>query len=413
MSFLWKGSSNQSNPSERLENLLKDTPIVDTHNDFPYLLRIQLHNILNSDPNFDFNDDKLLNHTSLPKIKKGRLGVQFFSAYIGCRYPDSLSQDFNYRTPIVRDTIEQIDVIERLIEKYDNDLKFAWNSDQALEIYRKEKKLAVTIGVEGLHQCDASIAMVRKYFDLGVRYITLTHNCDNPFATAASSVSAGLEDKGLTELGKECIAEMNRIGMLVDLSHVSYQTMIDTLEVTKSPVIFSHSSAYAKCPHLRNVPDDVLLKVKENKGVVQVNFYPAFLKNPEKNTEKVTIEDALDHIFHIAEVAGWDAVGLGSDFDGIDSAPEGLEDVSKYPDLLIKAIERGATDEQIRGLMGGNILRVWKENEVIAKKLQASGAPISESIWSERKWYTKSGAAKLPHLYEGSLDVFFKKDIKE
>ncbi|KAK6464081.1 renal dipeptidase family [Scheffersomyces coipomensis] len=410
MSFLWKQSKVELTPEQRLETLLKTTPIVDTHNDFPYLLRIQLHNILSPETKFDFNDEHLLNHTSLPKIKKGRLGVQFFSAYIECRYPDGLSQDFNHRTPIVRDTIEQIDVVERLIAKYDKDMKFAWTSKQAWDIYQKEGKLAITIGVEGLHQCDASIAMVRKYFDLGVRYITLTHNCDNPFATAASSVTAGLEDKGLTELGKECIGEMNRIGMLVDLSHVSYQTMIDTLEVTKSPVIFSHSSAFAKCPHARNVKDDVLLKVKENRGVVQVNFYPAFLKNPEKKSDKVTIDDAIDHIFHIAEIAGWESVGLGSDFDGIDNVPEGLEDVSKYPDLLIKVMERGATDSQIQGLMGGNILRVWKENEDVAKKLQANNEPISEGVWAGRNWDAHARSEKLPSLFQGAYELFFRKD---
>lgn len=391
-------------PEQRLDSLLKTTPIVDTHNDFPYLLRVQLHNQLEIDPKFDFDGD-LLNHTSLPKIRKGKLGIQFFSAFIECRYPDELSQDFAYQTPIVRDTIEQIDVTERLVNKFPEYMKFVHNSSEAMDTYLRDKKLAVTIGVEGLHQCDASIAMVRKYFDMGVRYITLTHNCDNPFATAASSVKAGLPDKGLTELGHRCVQEMNRIGMLVDLSHVSYQTMLDTLSTTKSPVIFSHSSAFAICPHQRNVPDDVLFKVKENGGVVQVNFYPEFLKRPSQ-TEKVTIDDAIDHIFHIAMVAGWEHVGLGSDFDGIDEVPVGLEDVSKYPDLLIKCMERGATDEQVKGLMGGNIVRVWQENEVIAKQLQDKKEPVVDDNWSGRVWPMWVDAALLPELFTKAKELF-------
>ncbi|KAK6457227.1 renal dipeptidase family [Scheffersomyces xylosifermentans] len=378
-------SKKELTSEERLNKLLKETPIVDTHNDFPFMLRLKLHNQLYLGSGFTFDDD-FFTHTSLPKIKKGKLGIQFFSVFIECQYPDELSQEFNYKTPIVRDTLEQIDVTERLVDLFPDYMEFAWNSTEALDIYRRKGKLAVTLGVEGLHQCDASIAMVRKYFDMGVRYITLTHNCDNPFATAASSVAAGLPDGGLTDLGKECIAEMNRIGMLVDLSHVSYQTMVDALEVSKSPVVFSHSSAYSLCPHLRNVPDDVLKVVKEKRGVVQVNFYPGFLRNPSKDSDKVTIEDAVDHIFHIAKVAGWESVGLGSDFDGIESVPEGLEDVSKYPELLYKCMERGASDENIQGLMGGNILRVWKENEDIATKLQRDKEPVRDNVWPGRTW---------------------------
>lgn len=393
-------ASDQS-PQARLERLLIHTPIVDTHNDFPYLVRVQLHGKVD-DERFDFSSE-LTSHTSLPKLRRGKLGIQFFSAFIDCRYSNELSQDFNEKTRVVRDTIEQIDITERLVDKFPEYMEMVLSSTEALDVYVKKHKLAVTLGVEGLHQCDASIAMVRKYFHMGVRYITLTHNCDNPFATAASSVAGGLPDKGLTDLGAQCIKEMNRLGMLVDLSHVSYQTMVDALEVSISPVIFSHSSAYAVCPHRRNVPDDVLLKMRANGGVVHVNFFPGFIAKPGQKEDEVTIDDCVDHIFHIAEVAGWEHVGMGSDFDGIEAVAKGLEDVSKYPDLLIKCMERGATDEQIRGLMGGNILRVWKQNEDIAEKLKGS-KPVDDQ-WADRKWPVW-GKGSVPELFPGANDIY-------
>lgn len=381
----------------KLAELCKSSPIVDTHNDFPYLIRTQLHNEFQTDPKFDFNHTTA--HTDLERLKKGKVGIQFFSCYIECKDPDYLYQDFNKPNSAVRDTMEQIDVVKRLSSQYD--LLVVNSSEQAWEQF-KAGKFVVTMGVEGLHQVDSSLGVLRLYADLGVKYITLTHNCDNPFATAASSVTAGLEDKGLSKFGKDCILEMNRLGMMADLSHVSVKTMHDTLDITRSPVIFSHSSCYSLTPHARNVPDDVLLRLKENGGVICINFFPIFLTQSNKSDDVVTIDDAADHVIHVINLIGWDYVGFGSDFDGIVAGPKGLEDVSKYPDLILKVIERtNATEEQILKLMGRNVMRVWKANEDISSSLK-SELP-SESNWSKRLWSFHKYVTYFPEIFSGSM----------
>lgn len=386
---------------KRFEELAARVPIVDTHNDFPYSLRVQLHNeIYNSD--FDF--DKILGtHTDLVRMRQGKIGIQFFSCFIECKDPDYLYDDFNKPNSAVRDTLEQIDVTKRLVEDYSESLSFVHTADEAMNVFKNQDgKIAITLGVEGLHQCDLSLAVVRQYFQLGVRYITLTHNCDNPFATAASSTTTGKPDIGLTKYGKDCVREMNRLGMIVDLSHVSYQTMLDSLEVTKAPVIFSHSSVYNLTKHERNVRDDVLLRVKENGGVVCVNFFPLFLKRDD--TETVTIDDAVAHIKYIIDLIGWDHVGFGSDFDGIPCGPKGLEDVSKYPELVLKVWEKtNATEAQISKLMGLNVVRVWKECELVSDSLKSS-KPI-ESNWNKRRWIFEDYCKEFPELFPGAYDA--------
>lgn len=386
------------------EKLAQKVPIVDTHNDFPYSLRVQLHNELRCDGG-KFNFDSLLtSQTDLVKMKQGRIGIQFFSCFIECKEDDYLYDDFNKANSGVRDTLEQIDVIKRLVEEYSSQLKFVTNSAEALGNFlsTKGEQISITLGVEGLHQCDLSLAVVRQYFDLGVRYITLTHNCDNPFATAASSVSAGKPDKGLTSYGGDCVKEMNRLGMIVDLSHVSHKTMLDVLQVTQAPVLFSHSSVYALTPHERNVRDDVLKLVGKNGGVVCVNFFPRFLQKAAG--AEVTVEDAVNHIMYIVDLIGWDHVGFGSDFDGIPQGPAGLEDVSKYPELVKRVWEESsATEEQIAKMMGLNVLRVWKECEEVSLKLKKQ-LPV-EANWAERKWEFFSYCKEFPEIYPGSFDA--------
>ncbi|KAJ8145576.1 hypothetical protein OY671_001330 [Metschnikowia pulcherrima] len=385
---------------DRFNVIAAKIPIVDTHNDFPYLVREQLHYEVQENSKFTFKSG-LTCHTDLAKLVKGKVGIQFFSCFIECKDTDPLYQDFNKPTTVVRDTMEQIDFVRRLADMYPDDLEYVKNSAEAITAFRKSGKLAVTMGVEGLHQVDASLAVLRQYFDLGCRYITLTHNCDNPFATAASSVTGGLPDKGLSDFGRKCISEMNRLGMMVDLSHVSVQTMRDALQVTKSPVIFSHSSAYELCKHPRNVPDEILRLVKQNGGVVCVNFYPDFITSAADG--KATIQDAVNHILYIAELIGWEHVGLGSDFDGIPEGPEGLEDVSKYPDL-IKAVmkQSGASDNEIAMLMGENVLRVWAENENVAKTLKEKGQPLIDASWPDREWSFFSYCKAFPEVYPGA-----------
>lgn len=216
-------------------------------------------------------------------------------------------------------------------------------------------KVASMLGAEGLHQAGSSIAVIRQLFDLGVRYITITHNCDNPFATAASTVTEGGIDGGLTEFGAAGIREMNRLGMMVDLAHTSHETMRQVLKITQSPVIFSHSTCYALAETYRNAPDDVLQQLKANGGVLMVMFVKRFLN--AKEPESAGIETVVDHIMHVVEVAGWDHVGIGGDFDGTVTLANGINSVADYPLLIEAVMKRGATDSQIRKLIGENILR--------------------------------------------------------
>ncbi|CDK25002.1 unnamed protein product [Kuraishia capsulata CBS 1993] len=393
----------QQDEESRYAEIARSFPIVDTHNDFPYLLRVQLRNQIHTHNPFNFNGE-LTSHTDLPKLRKGGVGIQFFSCFIECKNPDYLYQDFDAANSAVRDTLEQIDVTKRLIDEYPDQMEYVTNSVEALEAFQKHGKIAVTMGVEGLHQVDTSLGVLREYFHLGVRYITLTHNCDNPFATAASSVIGGLPDKGLSDYGRSCVKEMNRLGMMVDLSHVSYKTMHDVLDVTKAPVLFSHSSAFSLTQHERNVRDDVLVRLKDNGGVVCVNFFPGFIA--QNGSTSATIHDAVDHIAHIIDIAGWDHVGMGSDFDGIPEGPKGLEDVSKYPDLLIELMKRtNASDEQIKKVMGGNVLRIWRQNEDIAKELSKEIQPVEEN-WKERSWKFYGYVKDFPEVYPGSNKVY-------
>ncbi|QPG75179.1 hypothetical protein FOA43_002528 [Brettanomyces nanus] len=389
---------------QRFDKVCQTTPVIDCHNDFPYLCRSHLHYELHSPgTKFDFNT-VLNSQTDLVKMREGRMGVQFFSCWIECKDPDYLYDDFNKPTTVVRDTLEQIDFIKRLCLEYPEHLTFVRTADDAYKKFLEGKgqKISITLGVEGLHQVDLSLAVVRQYYELGVRYITLTHNCDNPFATAASSIAAGKADKGLTSYGVQCIEEMNRLGMIVDLSHVSHKTMIDVLRVTHAPVLFSHSSVYALTHHERNVRDDVLEKVKQNNGVVSINFFPIFIR--QHGNQDATIEDAVDHIKYIVNKIGWDHVGLGSDFDGIPHGPKGLENTSKYPDLIKKVWEvTGASDEEIAKLMGMNVLRVWKDCERVSAQLEKLETPLVEANWDKRDWvFPGYAATEFPEIFPGS-----------
>jgi membrane dipeptidase len=240
------------------------------------------------------------------------------------------------------------------------------------------------LGAEGLHQTGGSIPAIRQFFSLGVRYITLTHNCNNVFATCHTHVANGGVDGGLTDFGKEAALEMNRLGMMLDLSHVSVKTMEDSLAITRSPVMFSHSCARGISDHTRNVPDHVLRMIPQNGGIVMVTFVPRFLN--KDNPENVGIDTVVDHIYHIVKLAGWDHVGIGGDFDGTAELPTGLKDVSCYPKLIEAVLERGATDEQVRKLIGENILRVWKGNEDTSLRLNMLGEKPREGSWEGREW---------------------------
>lgn len=265
-------------------------------------------------------------------------------------------------------------------------------------------------GIEGLHQIGNSISNLRLYYSLGVRYATLTHNCHNIYADAAiTEVNGGIRagpplHGGVSSAGRHLIKEMNRIGMIVDLSHVSPDTMSDVLggdpdwKGSLAPIIFSHSSAYSVCPHPRNVPDHILQLVKKTNSVVMINFAPDFIScvvpsNPADDWNGIpdfypknnTIQHVVTHIKYIGDLIGYEHVGLGSDFDGIPTTPEGLDDVSKFPDLVKEMLNRGVTDEQAGWVVGGNVLRVWGEVDRVALKLRKEGVlPLEDEI--ELKW---------------------------
>ncbi|KAK7725227.1 hypothetical protein SLS63_008224 [Diaporthe eres] len=292
-------------------------------------------------------------------MKEGRLGGQFWSVFIEC---DSKLAHPNGPTHAVRDTLEQIDVARRFIASTP-ELEFCDTPACVVPAFRAGKVPSM-LGAEGLHQAGASIAVLRQLHGLGVRYVTLTHNYES-------------------------------VGLMVDLAHVSHRTMRDVLDVTEAPVIFSHSTCYELSKTYRNAPDDVLVRLKENGGVLMIMFVRQFLD--KENPAAANIETVVDHIMHVAEVAGWDHVGIGGDFDGVGltDVADGVNSVADYPALIQAVMRRGATDEQIRKLVGENILRVWKKNEEVAAKISASMKPV-EDVWEGRTWLSD---------WEGSVPV--------
>lgn len=305
---------------------------------------------------------------------------------------------------VVAETLQQIDLLHRLTQKY-SDLFSSPDIDStsALAAF-KDKKIISPFAIEGLHQIGNSFSNLRLYRLLNVKYATLTHNCHNAFADAAlvadwagETIKAPAFWGGVSDRGQLLIKEMSRIGMLVDLSHVSANTMIDVLggrpgkwAGSLAPVLFSHSSAYAICPHPRNVPDDVLELVKRTNSVVMVNFSPDFISCvpsdsssglPETVKANATLAQVAKHITYIGDKIGYDHVGIGSDYDGIEDIPTGLEGVSKFPDLIAELLKRGVSDDNVIKLLGANVLRVWADADKVATKLQKDGVlPVEDNI---------------------------------
>ena len=363
----------------------REALVFDGHNDLPWQFREK------RDLSFkviDLRKPQPALHTDIPRLRKGNVGAQFWAAYV--------SASSAGKKTAVRETLEQIDVIRRMVDTYPATFEMAYGADD-IERIRKKGKIASLIGVEGGHSIDNSLGVLRCYYRLGVRYMTLTHSDNLDWADSATDVP---KHKGLTKFGEEVVREMNRLGMLVDISHVSADTMRHVMKVTKAPVIASHSSAFALADSPRNVPDDVLRLVKANNGVVMVNFYPGFI-TPEgarstrdaaetyrKLTAKIadkkqrdiawnayrkertmpacSVHHVVDHIEHIIEIAGIDHVGLGSDYDGINAVPVQLEDVSTYPMITQELLNRGYAKEQILKILGTNALRVLRDAAKVA-----------------------------------------------
>src|SRR6476646_11321724 len=383
----------------RARRVLSTTPLVDGHNDLPWAIR-EATTAPHDVEAYDLRK-KTPGHTDLERLKKGMVGAQFWSIYIPGEIKDS---------GYARVQLEQFDIARRIIAKYPERFQWALTSD-AIRSTFKAGKIGSLLGLEGGHAIENSLGALRVYYDLGARYMTLTHNVTLDWADAAlDSARHG----GLTEFGKEVVREMNRLGMLVDLSHVSPATMSDVLDVAEAPVIFSHSSARALVDHPRNVPDSILARLPKNGGVVMVTFVPSFGSNEFKiwestgdstrKTLRATVPDTAearrqweeweaahpppaatlaqvaDHIEHVRQVAGVDHVGIGSDFDGVDYTPVGLEDVSKFPDLFAELIRRGWSDADLKKLAGQNLLRVLRQAEATAARLQREREPSTRTI---------------------------------
>ncbi|XP_035275413.1 dipeptidase 1 [Anguilla anguilla] len=341
---------------DRALELMAETPLIDGHNDLPWQMKTLFNNQLNT---VDLNT--LANtHTNIPKIREGRLAGQFWAAYVPCgtQYKDA-----------VRQTLDQIDLIHRMCQKYPESFMFASSSQDIVEAF-KQNRTASLIGVEGGHSIDSSLGTLRTMYQLGVRYLTLTHSCNTPWADnwLVDTPSESPEHNGLSDFGVQVIQEMNRIGMMVDLAHVSEKVMDQVLNQSRAPVIFSHSSAYTLCQHKRNVPDRILKKVRDKKGIVMVNFYNDYVTC----SETANLSQVADHFDHIKNVAGPSVIGFGGDYDGVTRVPQGLEDVSKYPDLVAELLRRGWNDSEVKAALGENLLRVFREVEKVRDSLNGS-----------------------------------------
>jgi len=387
---------------DKARALHKQVPLIDGHNDYPWALR---ENAARDLDKLDITKPQPTIMTDIARLRAGGVGGQFWSVYV----PADLAGQ-----AAVTAALEQIDIVHRMMRKYPETLELALTADDVERVFKK-KKIASLIGMEGGHAIDNSLGALRMFHRLGARYMTITHSKNVPWADSATDQpTVG----GLSPFGEQVVREMNWLGMLVDLSHVSPDTMEDAIRVSAAPVVFSHSSSRALNDVPRNVPDNILLMLPKNGGVVMVTFVPGFLspkvaahsaaQTAEQNRLKqqypsdenavkaageawlkanpaprATIADAADHIDHIRKVAGIDHIGLGGDFDGITSVPEGLEDVSTYPALTAELLRRGYKDDEIKKVLGLNILRVMRGAEQVSKKLQVERAP--SAMLFERK----------------------------
>lgn len=392
-------STSSPTTSDRISALLREHPLIDGHNDLPWHAR--------AEAGYDF--DKLdiatdltgRGHADLARLRTGGVGAQFWSVFVPSNLPAGKA---------VTATLEQIDAVHQMVARYSTDLGLARTAEEVERVFASGR-IASLLGAEGGQSIDSSLATLRMLYVLGVRYMTLTHNDNNPWADSATDEPA---HGGLTRFGVEVVREMNRIGMMVDLSHVSADTMRAALAASTAPVIFSHSSAYAVCSSPRNAPDDVLETLRDNNGVIMGTFVPDFVsqacadwraesreaaiadgvdpkdhvaftaynkQRAEQQPKPVaTLADVVAHFVHLREVAGIDHIGVGGDYDGVDKLPEGLADVSTYPALLGALADLGWSDDDLAKVAGRNVLRVMRDVEAVARDEQQTRGPSLATI---------------------------------
>jgi membrane dipeptidase len=375
--------------------LLSRSPLIDGHNDLPWQLRE--HDAVGT----DIATPLSFTNTDLPRLAQGRLGAQFWSVFV----PVTLAGEAAVAT-----TLEQIDFVRTMVSRYPDELELAFTAADVERICASGR-VASLLGAEGGHSIASSLGVLRMFHQLGVRYMTLTHNQNTGWADSATDQP---DVGGLSDFGREVVTEMQRIGMLVDLSHVSPATMADALDIVRAPVIFSHSSALALCDHPRNVPDEILARLPANNGVCMVAFVPAFVSQECRDwhlrvqdemgrrgmdredypgykavraelaaaspAPQATLAQVADHIEYVREAAGVDHIGIGSDFDGTVDLPEGLEDVSCYPALFAELLDRGWSEDDCARVAGGNVLRVLRDAEAFSRAAKASTGqdPVTE-----------------------------------
>ncbi len=405
---------------ERARRVLEEVPLIDGHNDTPWGYRRRVRNHVDQLDLMDTTNLPQPMHTDIPRLREGGVGGQFWSVYI----PISLRGGKDGDARIV---IEQMDLVKRMVAMYPDTFEMAYTADDVVRIHR-QGKIASMMGMEGGHSIENSLAVLRATYDLGARYMTLTHSKNTRWADSATDQPV---NDGLSPFGEEIVREMNRLGMLIDLSHVSPATMHDALDVTQAPVIFSHSSAKAICQHERNVPDEVLMRVKDNRGVVMITFLGDYVSedlrlyriaSQEKRREldrvhgadreafmrdwrtweagnpapRATLEQVADHIDHVKNLIGVDYIGIGSDYDGTSSLPVGLEDVSTYPALLVELFTRGYSDEDVKKIIGLNVLRAMRETEQTAARLQRTTQPSDVLVGELEQAASETEAVQQP-----------------
>lgn len=361
------------------ERVLRSAPLIDGHNDLPWAIR-GFRDAPMDVERYDLRT-RTAGHTDIARLRAGHLGGQFWSVYIP-------GEDDTKALGYARVQLEQIDIARRVFAKYPDVLEPVLTAQGFRDAFARGR-IGSVMGMEGGHAIENSLGALRAYHAMGVRYLTLTHNVHLDWADAHVP---NPRHGGLTAFGREVVREMNRLGMLVDLSHTSAGTMSDALDVSEAPVIWSHSNAFAVANHTRNVPDSILQRLPRNGGVVMVTFVPGFVSQAQVDWNRTpaaerrgsapgaTLAQVADHIEHIRRVAGVDHVGIGGDFDGIDDVVRGLEDVSTYPALFAELARRGWTEADLRKLAGENVLRALEQAERVAARLQRERAPSTATI---------------------------------